>query len=221
MLSAVRISRAKLRCANKVWGAWSIMLPGLILLAPLVLASASLPQFDRVMVLPEPREIADAQLTNHEGEQFRLTELRGKASLVFFGFTNCPDVCPAAMAKFRQLEQSGLVDPDKVNFTLISVDGERDTPAAMKKYLQQFSELFVGLTGDPEDVRKIATAFRAPFFKGETRGADNSYTVAHSTQMFLLDQSGRLRAELHNPAVEAMAGITNAVLAEGSLQSVD
>lgn len=197
------------------------MLAGLILLSPQVVASASLPQFDRVMVLPEPREIVDAQLTNHDGEHFRLTQLRGKASLVFFGFTNCPDVCPAAMARFRQLERSGLVDPDQVNFTLISVDGERDSPAVMKKYLQQFSEIFIGLTGDEDDVRKIVSAFRVSFFKGETPGAGDSYTVAHSTQMFLLDQAGRLRAELHNPTVEAMAGITNAVLAEGNLQSVD
>jgi len=194
---------------------------GLILLSPLVFASTSLPQFDRIMVLPEPREIADAQLTDHDGKHLRLLQMRGKVSLVFFGFTNCPDVCPAAMAKFRQLERSGLLDPDQVNYILISVDGERDSPAVMKEYLQQFSEAFIGLTGDPDDVRKIARAFRAPFFKGETQGAGNAYTVAHSTQMFLLDQSGRLRAELHNPTVEAMAGITNAVLAEGGLQSVD
>ena len=197
------------------------MLAALIILLPQVVASASLPKFDRVMVLPEPREIVDAPLTHHDGQHFRLTQLRGRPSLVFFGFTNCPDVCPAAMAKFRQLEQSGLVDPDKLNFALISVDGERDTPAVMKKYLQQFSEEFIGLTGDPDDVRKIASAFRASFFKGETRGASSSYNVAHSTQIFLLDQAGRLRAELQNPTVEAMAGIANAILAEGNLQSAD
>lgn len=220
-MSAIRNHRARIHGTSKLWVTWQLAFVGLIWSSSLVLASASLPQFDRVMVLPEPREIADAQLTNHNGEHFRLTQLRGKPSLVFFGFTNCPDVCPAAMAKFRQLEMSGLVDPEKINFALISVDGERDTPAAMKKYLQQFSEVFIGLTGTPEDVRKIASAFRAPFFKGETRGAGVSYNVAHSTQMFLLDQAGQLRAELHNPTVEAMAGITNAVLAERSLQSVD
>lgn len=191
------------------------------MLSPLVFASTPLPQFDRVMVLNEPREIADAQLTSQDGEHFRLAQLRGKASLVFFGFTNCPDVCPAAMTKLSQLERSGLVDSARVNFTLISVDGERDLPAVMKKYLQQFSKVFIGLTGDPTEVRKIAGAFRATFFKGETSSADDSYSVAHSTQIFLIDQAGRLRAELHDPTIEAMAGITNAVLAEGSLQSLD
>jgi len=200
---------------------WLFAFAGLNMLSPLIFASTSLPQFDRVMVLSEPREIADAQLTNHDGEHFRLSQLRGKPSLVYFGFTNCPDVCPAAMAKFRQLERSGLVDPDLFNFTLISVDGERDSPAIMKKYLQQFSDVFIGLTGDPADVRKIANAFRASFYKGETGGASGSYNVAHSTQMFLLDHAGRLRAELHNPTVEAMAGIINAVLAEDGPQSVD
>ena len=191
---------------------WS--LASLSLLWSLVFASGSLPQFDRVMVLPEPREIADAELTNHDGESFRLLQLRGKPTLVFFGFTNCADVCPAAMAKFVQLERSGLLDSNQVNFTLISVDGERDSPEVVKAYLQQFSDDFIGLTGDPGDVRRIASSFRAPFFKGEIRDAGGSYSVAHSTQMFLLDQAGRLRAELHNPSIEAMAGVTKAVLAE-------
>ena len=194
--------------------AWPLLVTCLVLLSSLVLAGAPLPGFDRVMVLPEPREITDAELTSHKGESFRLTQLRGRPSLIFFGFTNCADVCPAAMAKFLQLERSGLLDSHAVNFALISVDGERDSPEAMRVFLRQFSEAFVGLTGDPGDVRKIATSFRAPFFKGDMRGADGSYSVAHSTQMFLLDRAGRLRAELHNPTVEAMAGITNAVLAE-------
>ena len=197
---------------------WSILLAGLSFLSPLVGASALLPKFDRVMVLPDPREIVDAQLTNHEGEQFRLTQLRGKPSLVFFGFTNCPDVCPAAMAKFRQLELSGLVDPTLVNFVFISVDGDRDTPAVVQSYLQQFSDAFVGLTGDPSSVREIAGAFRASFYRGETRSPSNKYDVAHSTQMFLLNQAGRLYAELHNPGIEAMAGITNMLLGADGLQ---
>jgi protein SCO1/2 len=173
------------------------------------------------MVLPEPREIVDAELTNHDGEPYRLSQLQGKPTLVFFGFTNCADVCPAAMAKFSQLERSGLLDSNPVNFTLISVDGERDSPESLKAYLRQFSEEFIGLTGDPDDVRNIATSFRAPFFKGDTRGAGGSYSVAHSTQMFLLDPAGRLRAELHNPTIEAMAGITNAILAERNLQNAN
>jgi protein SCO1/2 len=213
-LNVVGNCRAGYRVAGMLWITCSVALASLILLSPLVFASDSLPQFDRVMVLSEPREIADAQLINHNGEPFRLSQLRGKVSLIFFGFTNCPDVCPAAMAKFTQLERSGLVNPDRVNFTMISVDGERDSPAVMQEYLHQFSELFIGLTGDSADVRKIASAFRPSFNKGETRVADSSYNVAHSTQVFLLDQGGRLRAELHSPTVEAMAGITNTVLAE-------
>lgn len=180
-------------------------------------AAGALPQFDRVLLLGEPRGISDATLTDQDGEPFLLSALRGTASLVFFGFTNCPDVCPIAMAKLRQLETSGSVDPDEVSFVLISVDGERDTPETMKNFLRTYSENFIGLTAEPERVQKIAREFRASFYKGSATAPDADYTVAHSTQMFLLDPAGRLRAELHNPDVDDMAELTNAVLEEASV----
>lgn len=190
---------------------------GIFLFASCVNAFASLPAPDRVMVLPEPREIADVELTNQDNETTRLSDLSGKVVLVFFGFTNCPDVCPAAMGTFRGLERSGLIENDDTAFVLVSVDGERDTPAAMKEYLGQFSDDFIGLTAPSSKVQSFAKQFRAAFFKGNEAGHDNhGYSVAHSNQIFLVDPAGRLRAELHNPSVEAMATIVNAVQAESS-----
>jgi len=178
------------------------------------IASEPLPNVDRVMVLQEPRAIPDATLIDQDGESFSLSDLIGKASIVFFGFTNCPDVCPAAMAKYRQLETSGLVDNSDVNYVLISVDGDRDTPAVINDYLSAISGQFIGLTGPPDEVRKVAKAFRASFFKENQNGETDSYTVTHSTQMFLLDRDGLLRAEMQNPSVDAMAQVINAASAD-------
>jgi len=173
-------------------------------------ALGALPQRDRVLLMPTPREITDVTLTNQEGDAVKLSSLRGRPALVFFGFTNCPDICPAAMAKYRTLERSGLIDPDEVSLVLVSVDGERDTPEAMKQFLGQFSDRIVGLTGDPAYVQKMAKQFRAPFYKG----SGHDYSVAHSAQIFLLDSDGRLRAELHDSALEDIAELANLLIDE-------
>jgi protein SCO1/2 len=191
--------------AKFIWGIFLIFA-----VAAVAIGSESLPQIDRVMVLKEPRAISNAELIDQRGRHFALQDLAGKVSLVFFGFTNCPDVCPAAMAKFRQLEMSGDLDLSAVNLVLISVDGERDSPAVMKTYLDGYSKRIIGLTSHPDKVRPITKEFRAPFYKGGPSGG--GYSVAHSNQMFLLDKKGMLRAELHNPPIESISAITSYVM---------
>ncbi|MGB5344885.1 MAG: SCO family protein, partial [Woeseia sp.] len=92
------------------------------------------------------------------------------------------------------------------------VDGERDTPAVMKDYLAGFSKEFIGLTGDPGTVKRLAKQFRAPFYKDNGAGSKSGYSVAHSPQAFIVDSQGALRAEFYNASLEAMAGIANALL---------
>ena len=193
----------------------------LALLAALPLcASGEIPGFDRVRVLKKPIEVADAQLIDQRGDSFRLSQLDGKVTLLFFGYTNCPDVCPIAMETFRQLHDSGAVDNDKVNYVLISVDGDRDTPEAMQSFLDKFSTAFIGLTSDPARVKTIAAQFSVSFFNmgpaSHTGHSEHTqqYDVSHSPQAFALDPSGRVRAELYAPSVESMAGLVNAILAE-------
>jgi cytochrome oxidase Cu insertion factor (SCO1/SenC/PrrC family) len=176
------------------------------------IADTALPDFDRARVLETAREISDAELTDQYGLPFKISNLRGRVALVFFGFTNCPDVCPLAMEKFRQLHSSGKVDTDKVAFVFISVDGERDSPEVLKEYLAKFSTDFIGLTGNSREIKPIAKEFSASFFKGTV--TDNEYSMAHSPQTFVLDQTGRLKAELYNAPVESMAGIIQALLSE-------
>jgi protein SCO1/2 len=177
-------------------------------------AWGEIPSLDRIRVLSSPRPIADAELTDQFGEPFRLSSLGGRVAFVLFGFTNCPDVCPLSMERLRELNQSGELEIDDVAYVLISVDGERDTPDQMKAFIEKYSDDFIGLTGEPEAVRYIASEFSAPFFKGhEDHGGH--YDVTHSPQIFVLDQEGRLRAEAYNAPLESMVGIADALIAEG------
>ncbi len=91
---------------------------------------------------------------------------------------------------------------------MISVDGERDTPEAMKKYLAGYSETFIGLTGDPKAVRKIAAEFKAVFFKGLPYDNAGNYQVEHTSLIYLVDSQGRLQATFLDAPVESMVATT-------------
>lgn len=178
--------------------------------------AADLPAYERVRALSPEVPLEDVVLVDTSGETFPLSKLQGKVAYVFFGFTNCPDICPLSMQRLRDLHASGMVDTDKVVFVLVSVDGERDTPEAMKNFLAGYSPDFLGLTGDPKEVKKLTAQFRAPFFKGNEAGTPGGqgYTVAHSPQIYAVDAAGALRAEFYNASFEAMAGIAAALVAE-------
>jgi protein SCO1/2 len=177
-------------------------------------ARAELPSFERVLPLATPRSVDDAELTDQNGHAFRLSALRGKVAFVLFGYTNCPDVCPVAMERLRELHDSRALAGEKVAYVMISVDGERDTPAAMKAFIAKYSGDFIGLTAEPNRVKPIATQFSASFYKGGHKGHGDGYDVTHSPQVFVLDPAGRVRAEVYGASNEAMAGVTRALLAE-------
>jgi protein SCO1/2 len=189
----------------------------LVLIEPLPLAAdTTLPSYERIRVLETPKPIGDAVLTDQNGAPFRLGDLRGRVAFVLFGFTNCPDVCPTSMERLRELHDSASVADENVAYVLISVDGERDTPAAMQAFLAKYSSSFVGLTAQPSHVTPIAQQFSAAFYKGSPHGHNGAYNVQHSPQIFVLDPKGRLRAEVYSASLEAMAGFATALLREGS-----
>jgi protein SCO1/2 len=140
--------------------------------------------------------------------------LNGKVTYVLFGYTHCPDVCPLAMERLRELHDSGALKGAKVAYVMISIDGERDTPAAMKEFLGKYSADFIGLTADPSVVKPIAKQFSATYFKGSHKGHGDGYDVAHSPQIFVVDRRGRLRAEVYNASTETMAQLAKALLVE-------
>ena len=176
-------------------------------------ARAEIPVLDRVRVLAAPRMIGNAELMDQDGAQFELEALHGKVTFVLFGFTNCPDVCPLAMERLRALNDAKTLDARDVRYVMISVDGERDTPAALKEFLAKYSREFVGLTAPPARVKQIAAQFSASFFMGEHHH-DGGYDVAHSPQIFVLDAQGQLRAELYGSSIEAMTAVAKALASE-------
>jgi protein SCO1/2 len=177
-------------------------------------ACAELPSYERVLALATPRSIDDVELTDQNGHAFRLSALRGKVAFVLFGFTNCPDVCPVTMERLREFHDSRAPVGTKVAYVMISVDGERDTPTAMKAFIAKYSNDFIGLTAEPSRVKPIATQFSANFFKGGHIGHGDGYNVTHSPQIFVLDPAGRVRAEVYGASNEAMAGVARALLTE-------
>jgi len=177
------------------------------------LAHAEVPQLDRVRVVEPPRAIADAAFTDEEGRATRLRDLRGKVVFVLFGFTNCADVCPLTMERLGQFRDGSGLNPADAAYVMISVDGERDTPAVMKEFLARYPEEFIGLTAPPNQVTPVAQEFSAAFFKG-AHDAHGHYDVAHSPQIFVLDAAGNLRAELFGASIESMKAVALALLAE-------
>ena len=139
-----------------------------IVVALLPVADAgALPAHDRVRILTTMPEIADAELTDHNGHSFKLSSLQGRATLILFGFTRCPDVCPMGMEQLRQLIRVRTSSiPDQVAYVMISVDGERDAPDVMKQYVQGFCAGVHwpdGRTGEGQaDCQKL---FCSPFSK--------------------------------------------------------
>lgn len=176
---------------------------------------AALPALERVYVNPQPAQVADFTLTDQDGKPLKFSSLRGEPALVFFGFTRCPDACPTALGRLKLLHDSRDGALKSARVVLISVDGERDTPARLKEYLAPLSPDFIGLTGDPKLASKIAAQFAAVFFK-EPPGKDGNYNVMHSTQIFAVDGSGRLRASFADASIEDMATITALLLDEPS-----
>jgi len=161
-----------------------------------------------------PRAVADFSLTDQRGHALALSKLRGRPVLVFFGFAHCPDICPAMLQTLKAAHASRDPGMRRARIVMISVDGERDTPAAMKAYLEPLSKDFIGLTGNAADVTRIATDFRAIFFKGPPLNAAGDYNMQHTSQIYLVDAQGRLRAMFFEPSVETLVTITRQIAEE-------
>lgn len=161
-----------------------------------------------------PKAIADFRLTDQNGKPFGLTQVRGGPVLLFFGFTHCPDACPRALSQLQAVSRRADPALRSVRVVMVSIDGERDTPAAMKRYLLNVSPKFIGLTGDPKKVAAIAAQFSAVFFKGLPADKSGNYLVEHTTQIYLLDASGRLRSTFFDAPTDTLARITAVVAKE-------
>lgn len=146
------------------------------------------------------------QLPDANGQVRTLQDFRGKAVVVFFGYTQCPDVCPTTLGEIAQAKQLLGPDGDKVQGIFITVDPERDTPEVLKAYMANFGPDFIALRGTPEQVEATARDYKVYYKKvdGKTPG---SYTMDHSAASFVYDPQGRLRLYTrYGTGPQALAG---------------
>ncbi|HCJ30167.1 MAG TPA: cytochrome c oxidase assembly protein [Pseudomonas sp.] len=151
-----------------------------------------------IVMLPQGRDVPDLTLTNQDGESVSMAQLEGRWNLLFFGYTFCPDICPATLAELRQLR--GKLPEEtrqRMQPILVSVDPERDTPEQLKTYLDYFGAGFIGLTGPLDDIQTLANAVGVPFIPADT--SKESYTVDHGGNLALVGPDGRLRGFIRAP----------------------
>jgi protein SCO1/2 len=143
------------------------------------------------------------ELTDHGGKPRRLEDFRGKAVVLFFGFTHCPDICPTTLADIAGSLKKLGPDAERVQVLVVSVDPERDTQDALAKYVTAFDPRFLGLRGDLAATKKVASEFKIYF---EKRKQGDGYTVDHSAQSYVIDPQGRLRLLVrHDRIVQDLA----------------
>lgn len=135
-------------------------------------------------------------LTGTDGKPYTLDTLKGKVTVVLFGFTQCPDVCPTSLAELTQVMKLLGDGAKRVQVVLITVDPERDSLEVLRAYVSGFGPQFVGLTGTLEQTKKTAASFKVYYAK--TAGANGNYSMDHSASFYLMDAKGESRVLLNN-----------------------
>lgn len=152
-------------------------------------------------------------MVDQDGRPRTLADYAGKVLVVFFGYTQCPDVCPTSLAELAQVMQALGPDASRVQVIMITVDPERDTPEVLKQYVQTFNPSFVGLTGTPEQVKQAATSFKVYYAKVPAKDG-NGYSMDHSAAFYLMDKQGEARVLAGNGSdVDSLAHDIRALLA--------
>ncbi len=162
---------------------------------------------------PEPRHIDGFDLVDVAGGRFNPERLRGRWSLVFFGYANCPDICPLTMSVLAKAERRLLAAGDSAfQAVLVSVDPERDTPAALAGYVGAFSDNFVGVTGPVADIKAFGASLHAGFSKAPVADSALGYLMDHSSHVAVIDPGGRHYGFIRSPLdVHKIATLTRAL----------
>jgi len=134
----------------------------------------------------------ELNLPDIDGRPRTLGDFKGKVTVVFFAYTQCPDVCPTTMAELAQVKKALGPEGDKLQVVLVTVDPERDTPTLLKAYLANFDPGFVALRGSPEQTQAAAKEFKV-FYSKVPGGTEGSYTMEHTAGSYVFDKQGRVR----------------------------
>ncbi len=154
------------------------------------------------------------QLTDPDGQPRSLADYKGKVVVVFFGFTQCPDVCPTTMAELAEVKRSLGPDGARVQGIFVTVDPERDTAELLKAYVANFGPDIIGLRGTPEQTTAAAKEFKV-FFNKVPGKTDTSYTVDHTAGSYIFDAKGKVRLfTRYGSGAQALADDLKILLAE-------
>jgi len=156
----------------------------------------------------------DFRLTDHNGKTRMLADFRGKAVVVFFGYTQCPDVCPTTLMEIKAALQQLGADSKRVQVLFISVDPERDTRELLANYVPAFDADFLGLFGDAAATEKTAKEFRV-YYQKQAGSTPGSYTVDHTAGSYVFDAQGRVRLFVRHGQAENLAEDLRTLLRQG------
>lgn len=155
----------------------------------------------------------DFALTDHNGKARTLADFRGKALVMFFGYTQCPDVCPTNMSTMREVMDRLGPEAGRVQMVFVTVDPERDTPALLAQYVPTFHPSFLGLYTDPATTAATAKEFKV-FYVKQPGSTATTYTVDHTAGSYVFDPKGKLRLYLkHGETPERIAADLGKLLA--------
>lgn len=156
----------------------------------------------------------DLQLPDHNGQTRSLKDFAGKVVVVFFGYTQCPDVCPTSMSELAEVKRALGADGDKLQGIFVTVDPERDTPEMLKAYMASFDPGFLALRGSPEQLAAVAKDFKI-YYKRVDGQTPTSYTMDHSAGSYVYDTAGRLRVyHRYGSGAQSLAADVRALLDE-------
>lgn len=159
-----------------------------------------------IVLLPQNRSLPALTLVDQDGKEVAVDQLKGDWKLLFFGYTFCPDICPATLAQLRQLQTQLPEDTRaRLKVVMVSVDPHRDTPEQLSKYLNYFDAGFKGLTGEESTLQKFANSVSIPYIPADT--SKENYTVDHSGNLVIIGpdgtQRGFIRAPINNAKLAA------------------
>ena len=148
-------------------------------------------------VIDSPQPAPEFTLSDQHNQQFDLRAQKGHIVLLFFGYTNCPDVCPATLANFKQLSDQLRSQASNVRFVFVTVDPQRDTASRMQDFLAKFNQDFIGLVGSTQDLAAVWKSYGVFVQAQPVAGSDN-YLETHSDLIYLIDREGQLRLTYAN-----------------------
>lgn len=177
----------------------SILLGGILLIiaAFFVLRQTNPPVIETGTLLAQPKTLPEFELVNHQGETITRRDLTGQWSLLFTGFTSCPDICPSTIYVLNALDEKLRANQDEFSMIFLSVDPERDTPGVMAQYIELFSPSLTGITGKLSGIEQFCNEIGMSFI--HIPGTAGRYTVEHSGALVLIDPQARISGYFRPP----------------------